>query len=170
MRLSGNDLLVFSAIRLHATPLGVAFPSMARIAELTGVLRNHIPRHLKRLEACGILHRSRRAGLNPKAWQHNAYQVDMTFTVPPLPMLTESTMGVTKNGDRGVTKNGALTSVVRSFFQDRSGSVDSKLGITGCRDAVVVPFPGTTTNTIHPLDIEDYDNDPPFEGEDEERA
>jgi RIO-like serine/threonine protein kinase len=72
--LSATDFRVLLAIGLHADKDGRAYPSMARLGEITGIRRGDIPRSLKRLEECGLLRRQR----VPRAkggWQVNQYEL-----------------------------------------------------------------------------------------------
>ena len=72
--LSATDWQVLHAIALHADKDGRAFPSMARIAKITGINRSNVPRAIARLEKGGLLLRNR----VPKpdgGWQVNHYQL-----------------------------------------------------------------------------------------------
>jgi hypothetical protein len=55
--LSASDWRVLACISLHADPSGRAFPSMATIAEMTGLKRKNVPRTIVRLERFGLLGR-----------------------------------------------------------------------------------------------------------------
>src|SRR5215831_18558762 len=46
---SRSDLRIYACIRLHADASGRAWPSMATIAEITGIRRQDIPRIVRRL-------------------------------------------------------------------------------------------------------------------------
>jgi hypothetical protein len=58
-KLSATDWAVLHAIGLHADSAGRAFPSMARLAEITGMKRKNIPRTIKRLEERALLRHRR---------------------------------------------------------------------------------------------------------------
>jgi DNA-binding IscR family transcriptional regulator len=53
---------VLVVIAAHADRAGWAHPSLATIAELTGITRNNLPRLLDMLEAAGLLRRDRGTG------------------------------------------------------------------------------------------------------------
>src|SRR5205085_6797714 len=58
-----RDLRVFIAIGAHADgSTGRAWPSMTRIAKMTGILRGDIPRSIHRLEDAGLLSAERHPG------------------------------------------------------------------------------------------------------------
>jgi hypothetical protein len=65
---------VLIAIAAHANGDGKAYPSLARIAALTGILRHHVPRSISRLEAAKLLRRVRHKGEHG-GWDRNVYQV-----------------------------------------------------------------------------------------------
>jgi hypothetical protein len=61
--LSARDWRVLTCIALHANRLsGLAYPSMATIAAMTGIGRGDVPRSIRRLVRLGLLHRQSRAG------------------------------------------------------------------------------------------------------------
>jgi len=64
---------VLVTIALHANEAGVAFPSVKRLSELTGISESRVRRHLRRLEALGEL------GTKPSDGRHcNEYQIRLT--------------------------------------------------------------------------------------------
>jgi len=73
-KLSQTDWAVLHAIGLHADKAGIAFPSMARISEITGIARNNIPRSIARLEERGLLRR-KRVPKSGGGWQVSHYEL-----------------------------------------------------------------------------------------------
>jgi hypothetical protein len=72
--LGAQDFRVLVALAAHADSEGRAYPSLARIASLTGVARKNVPRSIARLEKAGLLrHRQRKS--ETSAWGHNLYSV-----------------------------------------------------------------------------------------------
>jgi hypothetical protein len=72
--LRGTDWAVLHAIALHVDKKGRAFPSMERIATITGINRSNVPRALDRLERRGLLRR-RRVRKGAGGWQVNNYEL-----------------------------------------------------------------------------------------------
>ena len=72
--LSANEWAVLHAIALHADKAGRAFPSMARIAGLVGILRGNVPRAIARLEEHHLLRRKRVPRPNG-GWQVSHYEL-----------------------------------------------------------------------------------------------
>jgi hypothetical protein len=125
-KLSATDWAVLHAIGLHADKDGRAYPSMARIAEIAGLKRNHVPRSTARLERRGLLRRERVPRPNG-GWQVTHYELlyEPIGDVTPdgdIPSEHVTNGGdtpskdVTPDGDRchlprgqGVTPDGALT-------------------------------------------------------------
>ena len=119
--LSASDWAVLHAICLHADPEGRAFPSMARIAEIADMHRNHVPRSIARLEDRGLLRRKRvpRPG---GGWQVSHYEIvleplgalprgkDVTSVGDtPAEMSPMEVTGCHQPRCQGVTWDGALT-------------------------------------------------------------
>ena len=78
--LSAGDLRVLIAIASHASSDGQAYPSLARIASLTGIARKNISRSVSALERAGLLrHRLRKSETG--AWANSVYQI--VFDDPP---------------------------------------------------------------------------------------
>ena len=73
-KLSQTDWSVLNAIGLHADKAGGAFPSMARIAEITGIKRPNVARSIGRIEQRGLLRRHRVPRPNG-GWQVNHYEL-----------------------------------------------------------------------------------------------
>jgi hypothetical protein len=125
-KLSATDWAVLHAIGLHADKDGKAFPSMARIAEIAGLKRNHVPRSVARLEQRSLLRRERMPRPNG-GWQVTHYELfyepigdvtpDGDTTSEHVTNGGDTTPNdVTSDGDRchhpreqGVTPDGALT-------------------------------------------------------------
>lgn len=55
LELGAQDFRVLIAIAAHADNDGKAFPSLSRVASLTGIARKNIPRSISRLEKAGLL-------------------------------------------------------------------------------------------------------------------
>jgi hypothetical protein len=72
--LGAQDFRVLVALAAHADGEGRAYPSLARIASLTGVARKNVPRSIARLEKAGLLRHQQRKG-ETSAWGHNLYSV-----------------------------------------------------------------------------------------------
>jgi MarR family len=72
--LTAADHRVLTAIGLHANGAGTAYPSLTRIAAITGIDRKNIPRSLSRLEAAGLLRRVRRRD-DSGGWDRSTYEV-----------------------------------------------------------------------------------------------
>jgi hypothetical protein len=73
-KLSQTDWAVLHAIGLHADKAGGAFPSMARIAEITGIKRHNVARAIGRIEQRGLVRRHRAPRPNG-GWQVNHYEL-----------------------------------------------------------------------------------------------
>jgi hypothetical protein len=73
-KLTQTDWAVLHAIGLHADKDGRAFPSMARIAEITGIKRHNVARAIGRIERRGLLRRHRVPRPNG-GWQVNHYEL-----------------------------------------------------------------------------------------------
>jgi hypothetical protein len=72
--LGAHDLRVLIAIAGHANGDGEAYPSLARIAALTGIGRRHVPRSIARLEDAGLLRRNRRKD-ERGGWDRSTYEI-----------------------------------------------------------------------------------------------
>ena len=72
--LTATDWAVLAAICLHIDTNGRAVPSMARIAEIAGINRSHVPRSLTRLELSDLLRR-KRSPRRTGGWQASHYEV-----------------------------------------------------------------------------------------------
>jgi hypothetical protein len=72
--LGALDLRVYIAIAGHANGDGKAYPSLARIAALTGAKRKNIPRSISRLEDASLLRRSRRQ-TERGGWDRSTYEI-----------------------------------------------------------------------------------------------
>jgi hypothetical protein len=125
-RLGKIDWAVLHAICLHADKDGRAFPSMARIAQIAGIKRNHVPRSAARLEKRGLLRRNRMPRPNG-GWQVTHYEIlfeplgDVTAQEDtpanhvttrgdtPAEMSPPQVTGCHRRGCQGVTSGGALT-------------------------------------------------------------
>jgi hypothetical protein len=86
--LSASDWRVLACIGLHADPSGRAYPSMAMIAQMTGIRRGDVPRAIRRLEGLGLLQIAERG---PRG--ANVYRI--TFG----PSATVRTVSVRKDAD-----------------------------------------------------------------------
>jgi len=91
-KLSAEDWRVLACIALHADDKGRAYPSMARIAAMTGILRGNVPRAIARLEQLGLLSRQSQAGTV------NLYRVIFDSDEPE----ASASVGVITGDDRGV--------------------------------------------------------------------
>lgn len=109
--LNGCALRVLVAIAMRAAGKdATAWPSLARIAEDTGLDRRHIPRALRQLESAGLIVRAHRQQGEGRGLASNLYEIvrENNGVSPKM-----ATGGDTKNGDRvspkmatGVAKNG----------------------------------------------------------------
>ena len=113
--LTKTDWGVLHAICLHADKDGRAFPSMARIAEIAEMRRNHVPRSIARLEKRGLLRR-RRVPRPTGGWQVTHYEIlfeplgDVTNTGDTgSEMSPTEVTGCHQHREQGVTPSGALT-------------------------------------------------------------
>jgi len=71
--LTETDWRVLCAICLHADKEGRAYPSLARIAEIARIHRNHVSRSTRRLQQFGLIRTSRlRRG---EGWANTHYEV-----------------------------------------------------------------------------------------------
>ena len=125
--LTATDWAVLHVICLHADKAGSAYPSLARIATIARILRNHVSRSTKRLEELGLIRAQRlRRG---EGWGNTQYHVlyDAPQMAPEMvlpeddevaPELVapdrdrvapEMVLGGTSGGARGGTSDGALT-------------------------------------------------------------
>src|SRR5438270_255735 len=73
-KLNQTDWAVLHAIGLHVDKTGGAFPSMARIAEITGIKRPNVARAIGRIERRGLMRRHRVPRPNG-GWQVNHYEL-----------------------------------------------------------------------------------------------
>ena len=73
-KLSATDWAVLHVIGLHADKDGRAYPSMARIAEITGIKRHNVARAIGRIEQRGLMRHNRVPRPNG-GWQVNQYQL-----------------------------------------------------------------------------------------------
>jgi hypothetical protein len=81
--LHATDFRVLIAVASHVNGNGQAYPSLARIASLTGIARNHIPRSIKRLEAAELLqHQHQRREDGAGGWDRNTYQINYDEEAP----------------------------------------------------------------------------------------
>jgi hypothetical protein len=68
-----SDVLVYLAIAQHAGTGGKAWPSIARIAELTGIIdKSNVAKSIRQLEKAGLLTRARRRN-NRGTWDSTTY-------------------------------------------------------------------------------------------------
>jgi Helix-turn-helix domain len=72
--LGAQDFRVLIAIASHANGDGRAFPSLARIALLTGIARRNVPRSIARLEDARLLRHRQRKG-ETGGWGHSVYEI-----------------------------------------------------------------------------------------------
>lgn len=120
--LSKTDWAVLHALCLHSDKDGRAFPSMARIADIAGIKRNHVPRSMRRLEAKGLLRRER-VPRPTGGWQVSHYE-----------LLFEPLGDVTTTGD---TRSEPVTATGDTPHQPVTIPGDtppemSPRGVTGC--------------------------------------
>jgi|SRR5215469_13818577 len=80
--LGAQDLRVLIAICSHANGGGRAYPSLARIASLTGIARHNVCRSIGRIEKAGYLRRQRRQCGNG-VWDRSTYEI--IFNCPTAP-------------------------------------------------------------------------------------
>jgi hypothetical protein len=73
-KLSATDWAVLHVIGMHADKDGRAFPSMARIAEITGIKRHNVARAIGRIEKRDLMRHDRVPRPNG-GWQVNHYQL-----------------------------------------------------------------------------------------------
>jgi hypothetical protein len=73
MELTATDWAVLHVICLHADKAGHAYPSLARIAALARIRRNHVSRSTKRLKELGLL-RSKRVSRG-SGWANTRYEI-----------------------------------------------------------------------------------------------
>jgi hypothetical protein len=72
--LGRRDWAVLHAIALHADKDGCAYPSLTTIAKVAGVLRNNVPKSIRKLEQLELL--ERKAERQPGArWSNTRYRV-----------------------------------------------------------------------------------------------
>src|SRR5438552_2905969 len=121
MELTATDWAVLHVICLHADKAGQAYPSLARIAALARIRRNHVSRSTKRLEHLGLL-RSKRVSRG-SGWANTRYEVvfevepDLAPEVgapegvrqPDPRVAPQMVTGGTSGGTTGGTSDGALT-------------------------------------------------------------
>ena len=121
MELTATDWAVLHVICLHADKAGQAYPSLARIAALARIRRNHVSRSTKRLEHLGLL-RSKRVSRG-SGWANTRYEVvfevepDLAPEVgapegvrqPDPRVAPQMVTGGTSGGTTGGTSGGALT-------------------------------------------------------------
>lgn len=109
--ISAADFRVLIAIAHHADERGEgAYPSMATIAELTGMLRGDIPRAVRRLERAGLIATSRRG-------KGNLYTV--WFDEKAMP----ETVSKAADNEDGLSA-GSLTSLSADLLQTVSEAAD----------------------------------------------
>lgn len=136
--LTATDWAVLHVICMHIDKAGCAYPSLARIAQIAGIRRNHVSRSTKRLEELGLL-RSRRLSRG-SGWANTHYEVvfDAPEEMAPEPVAPDASiapevgapraprvappvgpsiakvapevvLGGTSSGTTGGTSDGALT-------------------------------------------------------------
>jgi Helix-turn-helix domain len=80
LKLTAGEWAVLHVICLHADSAGHAFPSLARIAQMTGMSRRHVVRSITRLRALGLL-RSKRIAQGA-GWANSHYEVMFVGVFP----------------------------------------------------------------------------------------
>jgi hypothetical protein len=110
--LSARDLRVFIAISSHADGEGRAFPSMTRIATLTGVDRCKVPASIKRLVNAGLLsarHRRDESGDFASTVYQVTFEADEVLPNPATPVAGVGNTVLPVLGTRGVAEFGNVT-------------------------------------------------------------
>jgi hypothetical protein len=99
-QLSAHDWRVLACIALHADSAGRAYPSMARIAVMTGIGRGNVPRTIARLERFGLLSRQGRAVDSSVNLYKVIFDADEVLVSAPVGVITGEDRHVISGEDR----------------------------------------------------------------------